>query len=245
MNTTTPSWEANHFTLIAFTPESLVGKEQALWLDLFENKFDKLNQTQTNGSVEGQYENCHFIIETDHLRVKITQVAELDVDKIESPFPSVGNIKQNRDMFDTISEKWLTTCQPISRLAFVSNLAAMTSSKEESYKMLSQLLNYPRLENASDFNLQINRIRKSSVIDGEINRLVRWRAALAGIKGRISGSDKEVHLVENQNVVGMSLDINNVPLVEVGATLPQGDLVSLYEELVAMALDIAAHGDID
>lgn len=248
MDTLVPNWEANQFTVIAFPTNSLVGHEQELWQELFGEPYEKLNQTKTNGSVGGEYKNCHFLIETDHLRVKITQLAVLDVNELESPFPTVGTIENDRDLFDIVAKKWLSSCPPISRLAFASNLASMTKDKNESYRLLSQILNYPRLENASDFNLQINRPRTSAVIDGEINRLIRWRALTVGIKGHVSDrpdSGKDVHIIDDQSLVAMALDINTAPLGGNEETLPQEKLMPLYDELVSFALEIAAKGDID
>jgi hypothetical protein len=153
--------------------------------------------------------------------------------------------------FKELMDRWLLDCAPLHRLAFGAALYLPVKSREEGYRRLRKYLpfkpdNSPQngdfLEYSpqnGDFLYQFNRRRSSHMITHvEINRLSKWRWVPLGEvtvrDGKLVEPAKSACLLE--------LDINTMP--EFQGTLPHDRCVPLFEELVSLAVEIAARGDV-
>jgi hypothetical protein len=149
--------------------------------------------------------------------------------------------------FTCLVNKWLPVCPRLMRLAVGAVLRLPGMSREESYLMLSNYLNFdldPR--KSSDFLYQINRFRPSDVISGmQINRLCSWTA--------VHFIRALVNLMPHAAVLGpeastnyycrLELDLNTAP--ESFGLLVHERLPELFMEMVEMGSEIAEKGDID
>lgn len=164
--------------------------------------------------------------------------------KVDKLLPNVGLFNETRDDFVKTISRWLVSASPVVRLAFGARLMLPVADKEEAYRRLSSYLPFNLDEkNSSDFNYQINRPRKSRVLGEElrINRLMKWASILLRAITGTSVAKTGVTAQSNQ-VCFLELDINTDAAYD--KQLPEKDLLSLFQELVELANEIAEKGDI-
>jgi hypothetical protein len=145
--------------------------------------------------------------------------------------------------FEEAMLRWLAVAPPLRRLAFGAALTLPVPDRVAGYRALSDLLPFRLDPTASrDFLYQINRPRPSSVpgVEGmPINRLSKWAVATLTVV-LVDGSQEMVR--SKGNACRLELDINT-PAEHEGA-LPQPAYGELFRELVEMAREIAARGDV-
>ena len=170
--------------------------------------------------------------------------------QLESPeeieLPAWGSQEEELNVLLEYSKRWLTytDIMPLNRLAFGATLLLPSIDLLSAYRQLKELLPQMDLENASDFNYQINRRRKSETTeDLLINRLSRWNViALERNEGSIERmADGDQSIADRVYASRLELDINTVPIT--GSPLPTESLTLIFEELVQLGLEIAVEGD--
>jgi hypothetical protein len=148
---------------------------------------------------------------------------------------------------------WLIDCPPLQRLAFGAALYLPVKDREEGYHRLRNYLPFKR-DNSSqagdflayspqtgDFLYQFNRRRSShSVTDVEVNRLSKW--TWLPLELRATSGERVWPVGTERSACLLELDINTAP--EFQRTLPPDRYVPLFEELVGLAVEIAARGDV-
>jgi hypothetical protein len=153
--------------------------------------------------------------------------------------------------FKELMCSWLLDCPPLRRLAFGAALYLPVATREEGYRRLKKYLPFKR-DNSSqagdfleyspqtgDFLYQFNRRRVSHSARGvEINRLSKWAWVPLGEVRAVNG--KLVDPAESACL--LELDINTAP--EFQGALPHDQYVPLLEEMVGLAVEIAARGDV-
>lgn len=153
--------------------------------------------------------------------------------------------------FKDLMGRWLVDCPPLQRLAFGAALYLPVAKREEGYRQLKQYLPFSR-ENSlhaggfleyspqnGDFLYQFNRRRPSGSVPGvQLNRLSKWQWVPLG-EVRVEGGK----LVEpSTSACLLELDINTAP--EFQGVLPHDRLVPLLNEMIGLAVEIAAQGDV-
>jgi hypothetical protein len=127
------------------------------------------------------------------------------------------------------------------------------TSKESSYAELTRLLRSStiQLDGASDFSYQINRPRRSTVIEGMmVNRLSRWSsAALVGFHMDVSAPILAPGEVTNRTTTDQPLHATRVEL-DISSQVDWHDPIAescrypLLNELLSLALELPVSGDV-
>jgi hypothetical protein len=143
--------------------------------------------------------------------------------------------------FKDLMARWLMDCPPLQRLAFGAALYLPVKDRREAYHQLAKYLRcVPEYsDDDGDFLYQYNRRRRSSVVpEVKINRLSKWTWIPLG-----EVTVKDGKLMEPaESACLLELDINTMP--EFQGTLPHDRYVPLFEEMVRLAVEIAARGDV-
>jgi hypothetical protein len=143
--------------------------------------------------------------------------------------------------FKDLMARWLMDCPPLQRLAFGAALYLPVKDRREAYHQLAKYLRcVPGYsDDDGDFLYQYNRRRRSSVVpEVKINRLSKWTWIPLG-----EVTVKDGKLMEPaESACLLELDINTMP--EFQGTLPHDRYVPLFEEMVRLAVEIAARGDV-
>ena len=143
--------------------------------------------------------------------------------------------------FKDLMCRWLGDCPALQRLAFGAALYLPMKDRREAYRQLAEYLqSVPEYsDDEGDFLYQYNRRRRSVVVpEVKINRLSKWTWVPLG----------EVHVKDGKLVFPaasaclLELDINTIP--EFQGTLPRDRYVPLFEEMIGLAAEIAAQGDV-
>jgi hypothetical protein len=143
--------------------------------------------------------------------------------------------------FQELMSRWLTDCPPLQRLAFGAALYLPVKDRREAYDRLESLLHVglKYSEDEGDFVYQYNRRRVSqSAPQVKINRLSKWTWVPLG---EVSAKDG-VLVLPPESACLLELDINTAP--EFPGVLPQDRYVPLFQEMIDLAVEIAARGDV-
>jgi hypothetical protein len=169
---------------------------------------------------------------------------ELQEDQIGQDL-SLGLIENVLPEFSGIITKWveLPDCPDIIRLAFGGFLIIPVDSHETGYELLNSFLHDLNIdgENSRDFFYQINRPRKSKVINSlEINRLTKW-SVIRYAWQLFSSNDAIVDQTESY-LCQLELDINTSEKNQ--SNLSKEQIIKIFNELIELGLEISDKGDI-
>jgi hypothetical protein len=143
--------------------------------------------------------------------------------------------------FRELVPRLLVNAPPIRRLAFGGQFFLRVEDRAHGYKVLEKYLHLglKYSDDEGDFYYQYNRRRWSRCVPGiQINRLSRWTWVPLG----------EVRIVDGklvsprESACRLELDINTAP--EFQETIPSDRTVPLFEEMIDLAVEISARGDV-
>jgi hypothetical protein len=163
-------------------------------------------------------------------------------------FLTIGPLHDAISLFAPLMNRWfeLDTCPTVQRLAFGTVMLQPVQDHQTGYRQLRQYLSSVQLDidNSSDFLYQINRKRDSRVIPGlGINRLSKWSvAAWQTVSMQMGPAPMRGALGSRHYACRLELDINTVP--EFPGEFERGQLSSIFQELLGLAVEIANQGDI-
>lgn len=165
----------------------------------------------------------------------------------ELDYPNFGPIDAPLQKLADIFKTWVEDRSGLVRMAFGGVLLLPTDGRQDAYETVQQMLPAVDIdiENSADFFYQINRPRPStSGIDGLVlNRLCKWSVLrLFGGSYRLD-SDKSLISTSLQEkfAVRLELDINTSP--DFQDMLPVDRQSSVFDELIALGLEISESGD--
>ncbi|MCC7177058.1 MAG: hypothetical protein IT177_01590 [Acidobacteria bacterium] len=181
-------------------------------------------------------------------RLRAPEAEGTDVPRIP---PNIGVLEDSLTLVKELAERWFTlpTCPSAARLAFGAILFHPEETPQAAFERLEAYVpvtigtgNPP----PSDFTYQINRPRKSSVLDGlDINRLSRWSRGrfnvLAVLQQGVQAIVAHTELVEPQYSARVELDVNTSPSFNKALTREQ--CLHVFAELLILAREIAESGD--
>ena len=193
---------------------------------------------------------CTLALECRSQRIDWLFSPILSHDRELESFPTFATLPEGLKLYKEMLLPWLGQCPPSSRLAFGAVLVRPVESRKAAYEMLAEYLPSVKLdpENSSDFSYQINRPRASGtgITNLQLNRLSRWTAVrLSGMLVEITAGQPTPRVFESHKELQAcrtELDINTSQ--KFSAALPQERFPALLEELVELAIEIAAKGDI-
>jgi hypothetical protein len=244
------SWQTHYVRLIAFPVEPAYGGQQSWWEQLTGSPPDNsADQRQKRTREEsGVYAGANLVLSIDQLRITWTAAADPAIpEEAQQGLPSIGPFTERGAWFVDLMQRWLASCPPVTRLAFVADLIQPAESRVASYRLLDRYLRHVELdhEGSDSFLYRINRPTTSESIPAlAINRLTTW-AALRMDFLRAAGT-LGAPMIQTErsdwNAARVEMDINTAPDFS-GGPLPQDRLAAVYAEMAEMALQIASSGD--
>lgn len=166
----------------------------------------------------------------------------------EGQFRTLGLYRDCAPAFEQRVGGWLRQIQPsvrMTRIAFGAVLLYAPADPARLFAEVSRLLPLSEQDFPSrDFLFQANRRRGSAAFGAQsmVNRLSKWSTAtLSGIDFNVATNTATQ--VQGETVIRLEVDINTDPASS-PRELPRESLVRHFDELTAMAREIAENGDI-
>lgn len=244
--TNTANWNANTIRLTAFA-EANFHIDKDWWEQVVgEAPETEISQAKTGiRQYEGNFANGKLILIVNQAQTRIDWVyAAPEIQEPLTNIPTIGTLSQELSLFLQIMEKWFKSeiKHSFTRLALGLVVYQAIDNRKMGYELLvSQYLRFnPNLdENTSDFSYQINRKRRSQVVNNMmINRLMKW--SVSSIKTIIVAPVQQ-SLPESFAIL-LELDINSAPEYENG--IDPEKATSLLGEYSRLAQEIIEKGDI-
>ncbi len=152
------------------------------------------------------------------------------------------------DQFLKLANQWLSSCPPVTRLAFGAVLNIVVNDRVTGYRRIASYLPNVRLENpdeALDFMYQINRRRASKVTPGlPVNRLSKWSVPIAKFAQIAIGPNLAGVVAPNAEYTLARLEIDISTAVENHDPFAPEQLAAIWLELVEFGQELAIKGDI-
>jgi hypothetical protein len=234
------SWIPESFRLTAFIESKEQTLEHVYWQKLFDESPEQKVELAKKPLVQesGTFQDAKLVYSN--------QLTRLDWNLgFEPSFETVMDVPQehiNGEPFAELMKKWLELCPPVTRLALGTVVLKSVKSSLAGFEELSKLLPFKLDPDSSDFFYQINRPRKSKVIDGlTINRLSKWNVV------RVVRVEIPVGEIQNQGITRedsfcrLELDINTSG--DLSEPLPKDKLINQFEELLLLTKEIISKGD--
>lgn len=248
------SWKVQLLRISVFPVNGVPVTEPSSW---WETTVGSTPDSMTNKPKEGLVQLNGKIDETSQLFLNC-QPDRIDwqISPIENPealteFPEVGDFETVLPKFVGIVNGWVEqSCPELQRFAFGAVLVKQVSDRVSGYKEMSRFLPDVKIdpEGSTDFSYSINRPRNTTLnIEGlTINRLSKWAVVAFklfkipmvgsdGIKLFMHAADKETYLCR------LELDVNTAINM---TSLPKERLKEIFAELMQLATEIAAKGDV-
>jgi hypothetical protein len=156
----------------------------------------------------------------------------------------LGPYRDSIGEFIPLAQRWLDVLEVIvTRVAFGLVVECPVSSRSEGYRVLDQLIPSVRLDadRSSDFFYQINRWRKSKLVEANVNRLTKW-SVMHRIRVGTSSSGEKLPPTDLGDAVRLEMDMNTS--ADVFLRMNPKVAAELLDEEVALALEIAERGDV-
>src|ERR1035437_843626 len=234
--------------LTAFLAPSTQPTQQTWWADLVGAQPETVTSKPGRGESQeaGALGNCTLTLSVQPGRVDWLLTKRLE----ENVLPETGwagPFKETLDLFISLMTRWLESSPPaLVRLAFGAIVHEPAQDRIAAYRKLAQYLPDVKIdtEHSEDFFYQINRPRRSEVIETlKINRLSKWSSG-AVLLARFALNKQQT--VQQPTAVGnhslrIELDLSTDPSF-VGE-LPSGELQKLFAELEHLALELISKGD--
>ncbi len=171
-------------------------------------------------------------------------VPPLDTQVSEEP-RRIGPFSDALDAFSTLVSRWLQTCPPMVRLAFGAVVIEPVENRAAGYRNLSRYLTAVQLdaEGSRDFYYQINRPRRSTVVDGfQINRLSKWSVArFVPVTLMLTPQSVQSGMGAGEEGCRIEVDISTEP--QENTELPSPRLHEVFGELALLGKEIVLTGD--
>ena len=171
-------WQVESLRITAFPEEISEVSAENMWKQCIGIEPDE-TRIQRGGieTREAEYENGHIFLIRQVDRIDWRYHARQEDEDGPLKLPIIGSLKSELDVVMELAKSWInsTAVFQTSRLAFGAVLLYPVESVQDGYDVLRTLLPSLDLKNVKDFNYQVNRPRKSTVLGGvTINRLARW-----------------------------------------------------------------------
>ena len=233
-------WQVENLRITAFPENNASVSAPALWERYIGEEPDD-TRIQRGGleTREVEYKNGRILLIKWPDRIEWRYLAKQD-DTDPLRLPIIGSLKDELDVIVKLAKKWLNSSDmfQLNRLAFGAVLLNPVESMLEGYESLREFLPFLNSENLNDFNYQVNRRRNSKIVrDVSVNRLTRWSVFSLKQLDFTQGRSTDLDFASR-----LELDINTLP--ERISSLPSESLVSLFDELVQMGLELSKKGDI-
>lgn len=239
------AWGANQLRLTAFPAPAAVIRTPDWWAQVTGETPDQTthNVKQAVFEVTGTFEEGTLGLRILPLRIDWLYTP-VTPDGLPAVPEIIGPFKAGIDHFAPVMDRWFAQadCPELLRLAFGSVLLDPVETRQAGYRQLGHFLPSIKLDidNSSDFLYQINRPRRSTVVDDLLlNRLSKW--TVSSFQSFVA-SGAGVAFADKTFACRLETDINSSP--EYSQPLPRAALTGMFHEYVALASEIADKGDI-
>ncbi len=248
MPETPNEWLVNQVRLTLFpTPMPAVIDGAGWWEELTGSRPETIveNPKMATREVQGEFSGVTLTLQINPLRIDwLLGAGPRALDGLADPSATAGPWIATLGVFAGLMEKWLVSAEwpPIVRLGFGVTISLRVPSREAGYELLGTLLKAVQLDAAtsSDFSYQINRPRVSQALPTtKINRLSKW---VVGAQQAFVASPSGMAMGAREHFVRVELDINTAP--ETLEALPKAKVPELLHELLSLAKEIVANGEI-
>jgi hypothetical protein len=176
----------------------------------------------------------------------ILTAAEIDEGE-EVQLPSVGPYDETFNSFFESTCKWIEDVKPrATRIAFGTVLTYKAANREEAYGHLRDLLKSLKVDpkNMRDLQYRVNWPGKSKIEQGlVVNRLTTW-SSLRIVRKLLQISETAVEGGDTKHVDAVRLEIDHNTDEATKGPFDQANLVPIYLELVELARENAAEGEV-
>ena len=238
-------WDVENLRLSVFTPNDL---PMGLWSVVAQAEPESIDRRPRDRTATEAGPMLGNVLKT------ITQPGRIDwlFQFTVLPTRRIHTLSNVPDSIATLRRSLATTLAEVSyvdRLAFGASLIKQVDSQREGVQTLSPYLSHlPLTGDIRDFMHRVNRRRRlSSDPRVQVNRLATWSVEeiislrIAMPQGRIAMPQGRVDVGPPDLVRKLLLDINTVP----SGARASGKARPWFDELVVMAIEIAAKGDIE
>jgi hypothetical protein len=172
-----------------------------------------------------------------------TEIGEAE----EVQLPSVGPIDETFNGFFESTCKWIEEVRPsVNRIAFGSVVMCKTADREEAYRVLGTLLKSLKVEpkKMRDLQFRVNWPGASKVDPGvTVNRLTIW-SSMRIVRKLLQIGEKETEDIGIKHVDALRLEMDHNTDEDRKAPFDQGNIIPIYSELVELARENAAEGEV-
>ena len=180
-------------------------------------------------------------------RFDVILAAAAIVEGEEVQLPSVGPYDETFTSFFESTCKWIVEVNPsATRIAFGAVLTCKAQNREEAYGHLRDLLKSLKVDpkNMRDLQYLVNWPGESKVEQGlVVNRLTTW-GALRIVRKFLQISETAVEGGDTRHVDAVRLEMDHNTDEAKKTTFDQGKLIPIYSELVELARQNAAEGEV-
>ena len=245
------AWETELLRLTTFLkPNVDVGARDTWWKSVVGDEADKSEIRPKAGTIQqsGIFagKGLSFAVQPGRVDWAIAEPFD-SPEELSERLPTMGSFPTAYERFSTIPKSWFNECPEVARFAFGAILDLPVVDKVAGYQILARILpNIPiDTENSIDFLYQINRPRMSNTVPGlSINRLMKWavvRLGLIKFGVRPDGQTLSTNL-PYQFACRLELDISTD--AEFSGDFNSDSMNAVFEEMVSIAKEISANGDI-
>jgi hypothetical protein len=239
-----PAWQLEFARLIAFPAEPALALTQTWWKELATEQPDDYALTRKKDGYEerGTFQDVGLSLSIDHQHIEWLIEPLGKFDESAERLPTIGPFRDKILWFASLMTPWLSkSSPPLLRLAFAGKLLQPADTQDEAYRALSRLLSGVRLTPPpNDFMYHVNRRRDLRILKGlQVNRMSTW----SKMNIIFSVPPGVPFCWPDKCYSAVQLDINTAP--EKAEVLPAKLLPHVFEELAALALEIAERGDVE
>jgi hypothetical protein len=174
-------WQAELLRLTCFTRlGDVVAPTVDWWARVAGAEPESQSSKPRRGAFEhsGPFAGGALVLRTDVGRIDwLLRVAASD--EPSSTVPTIGPFAEKLQIFQQVAATWFERddLPQLTRVAFGAVLIHSERSREQAYNQLAAYLNRISIDPATqDFSYQLNVPCASSVLSGQINRLMKWSA---------------------------------------------------------------------
>lgn len=197
----------------------------------------------------GQFLGGLLQLQVQALRIDWNLIPQLPAeDQPINPFASIGSMEQVGQFLDHVT-RWIPQiATQIGRIAFGAVFQQLVADKVSGYKVLGDYLHSIKLdaENSSDFSYQINRPRKSVMVQNlSINRLSKWSVAFSRPISFVVGPNNAIAAsmeAGSAYAVRLELDVNTD--ANSTSALSHNHMIDILRELGSLGMEITSKGDV-
>ncbi len=250
--TASGAWKATDLRLTSF-PASVAQGKPTWWEDVAgaPAEVEVTKRGQGFFQQEGAFQMGRLTLTVQVGRVDWLFRASPEKSEDSGEVPSIGPLEEALGVFGPAMDKWLGSGPPGVRLAFGAVVIESAESLQGVYSRLQDFLPTVQLDpiGSSDFMYRINRPRPSKSLPGlKMNRLSTWSALQAiatsfqipiGRPTRLSGP-----AVAPVSSPASRLELDISTAEDYLGQLPADKLIPLFDEMVELAREVAANGDV-